>query len=117
MFATTIAEIFVETGRIEVVLEVGFGDVEAFRNLMPDPIYEKLGHPPRPLGERLDRFTACGARLAFIERSRSMGGSAPMEGGDSRFQDCDALLFEPSEDPGRFPVKVFRIVAPGERSP
>ena len=53
MFATTIAEYFIEEGRVLVELEIGLDDLEAFRNLLPDEIYAKLGHPPAPLPERL----------------------------------------------------------------
>ena len=41
-----------------VELEIGLDDLEAFRNLLPDEIYEKLGQPPAPLPERLGRFFA-----------------------------------------------------------
>ena len=56
MLASTIAEYFVEDGRIYVELEIGLPDLEAFRNLLPDDIYEKLGHAPVPLQQRLSRF-------------------------------------------------------------
>ena len=46
MQATTIVEFFIDDGRILVELEIGAADVAAFRNLMPDGIYEGLGHPP-----------------------------------------------------------------------
>jgi hypothetical protein len=58
MFATTIAEYFIEEGRVLVELEIGLGDLEAFGNLLPEEIYQKLGHPPTPLPERLGRFFA-----------------------------------------------------------
>jgi hypothetical protein len=58
MFATTIAEYFIEEGRVVVELEIGLDDLEAFRNLLPEEIYEKLGQPPVPLSERLERFFA-----------------------------------------------------------
>jgi len=56
MKASTIAEIFVESDEIRVDLEIGVDDLDAFRNLMPDEIYERLGHDPAPPAERLDRF-------------------------------------------------------------
>jgi hypothetical protein len=56
MTATTIAEMYVEPDSIVVEIEIGLADLDAFRNLMPDQIYERLGHPPQPLRERLDRF-------------------------------------------------------------
>ena len=56
MLASTIAEYFVEEGRLRLELEIGLEDVESFHNLMPDEIYEQLGHPPRALAERLEDF-------------------------------------------------------------
>jgi hypothetical protein len=56
MTATTIAEYFVERDQIRLELEIGLDDLDGFRNLVPDPIYERLGHPERPLAERLDEF-------------------------------------------------------------
>ena len=56
MTASTIAEVFVGLDSIRVELEIGVGDIEAFRNLAPDPIFEQLGHPPEPLLERIERF-------------------------------------------------------------
>jgi hypothetical protein len=56
MFANTIAEYMVEEGHVRVELEIGASDVDSFRNLMPDSLYEKLGHAPRPLAERVEEF-------------------------------------------------------------
>jgi hypothetical protein len=56
MNATTIVEIFVEEDRIRLEAEIGAGDLLAFRNLMPDALFERMGFPPEPLAERLPRF-------------------------------------------------------------
>jgi hypothetical protein len=56
MFATTIAEYFIGQGQIRVELEIGMQDLPAFRNLMPDEVYEKMGHAPRPYAERVAEF-------------------------------------------------------------
>lgn len=56
MTATTVAEIYVEPHSVIVDLEIGLADLDAFRNLMPDQIYERLGHERRALRERLGRF-------------------------------------------------------------
>ena len=56
MTASTIAEIFIEQNAIRVELEIGVPDLEGFRDLLPDEIYQKLGHQPQPLAERLPRF-------------------------------------------------------------
>jgi hypothetical protein len=58
MFATTIAEYYIEEDQIRVELEIGLDDLPAFRNLMPDEIYEKMGNAPRPYVERLEEFFA-----------------------------------------------------------
>jgi hypothetical protein len=56
MFATTIAEYFIEEDRVRVELEIGLSELDSFRNLVPDEIHAKLGGPPVPLRERLPRF-------------------------------------------------------------
>ncbi len=56
MFANTIAEYMVEDDHVRVELEIGASDVGAFRNLLPDALYEQLGHSPRPLAERVETF-------------------------------------------------------------
>ena len=59
MRATTIAEIFVEDGRVRVELEIGEGDLAAFRNLLPDELLELIELPAaeiQPWAERLARF-------------------------------------------------------------
>jgi hypothetical protein len=58
MFATTIAEYFIEDDRVRVELEIGLADIEAFHNLLPDEIYAGLGFEPRPYAERLAEFFA-----------------------------------------------------------
>ena len=56
MTASTIAELFVEERTIRVELDIGVKDLDAFRNIMPDELYERLGHEPKPLVERIERF-------------------------------------------------------------
>jgi hypothetical protein len=48
MFASTIAEFFIQDGQVRVELEIGLQDLPAFRNLLPDEIYQKMGNSPRP---------------------------------------------------------------------
>ena len=45
MLASTIAEIFVEEDTVRVEIAIGLTDIEAFRNIMPDEIYRRLGFP------------------------------------------------------------------------
>ena len=56
MLAPNIAEYFVEADGLRLELEISVQDLDAFRNLLPDEVYEKLGHEPAPLAERLRRF-------------------------------------------------------------
>ncbi len=56
MTASTIAEIYIEGDAIRVELEIGVPDLEGFRDLLPDSIYEKLGHEPKSLANRLVLF-------------------------------------------------------------
>ncbi len=58
MTASTIAEIFIEGDSIRVELEIGVRDLNGFRNIMPDELYERLGHDPAPWAERIPRFFA-----------------------------------------------------------
>ena len=58
MFADTIAEYFVEEDHVRLELEIGSSDVAAFRNLLPDALYERLGYGATPLQERLARFVS-----------------------------------------------------------
>lgn len=56
MTASTIAEVFIEQDVIRVELEIGMADIPGFKNILPDAIYEKLGHEPIPVAQRIDRF-------------------------------------------------------------
>lgn len=56
--ASTIAEVFVDRDGVRVELEIGSGDVGAFRNLMPHSIYERFADDGRPADERVAAFFA-----------------------------------------------------------
>ena len=56
MQASTVAEIFVDEQGLRIELEIGFADIKAFANLLPDSSREKLGLKPAPLAERVERF-------------------------------------------------------------
>jgi hypothetical protein len=58
MLASTIAEIWIEPDSVVVELEIGSQDIHAFGNLLPDEIFERLGHVPEPWVDRLLRFVA-----------------------------------------------------------
>jgi hypothetical protein len=57
MFATTIAEYYVEEDHVRLELEIGEGDIASFRNLLPAEIYRQLNFGDEPLEERLRLFT------------------------------------------------------------
>ncbi len=58
MFASTIAEYYVERDHVRLELEIGEPDITAFRNVLPDGFYEKLPFEPEgSFEERLALFT------------------------------------------------------------
>ena len=56
MQASTIAEFFIEHDQIRLEIEVGQQDLAAFKNILPDEVYEKLTGTVRPLAERIKDF-------------------------------------------------------------
>jgi len=78
MFASTIAEISIQEGEVRVELEIGVNDLPAFRNLMPDEIYQRMGHEARPYGERIREFFA--RDLVLSQPAQEEGEITPLEG-------------------------------------
>ena len=72
MFADTIAEYYVEDDHVRLELEIGQSDVGAFRNLLPDDLYEHLGYGDKPLADRLKVFTDRDLTV--------LAGSSPLNG-------------------------------------
>jgi hypothetical protein len=70
MFANTIAEFYITEGAVRVELEIGTQDVPAFRDLLPDDLYRKLGYGDQPLGQRLRKFYTEG--LVISDGSRAL---------------------------------------------
>lgn len=56
MRATNIAEYFVTEQGVRVELELGISELEAFANLLPDALFERLKGQSIPLDERLGSF-------------------------------------------------------------
>ena len=56
MKAATIAQIFVDESQIRVEIEVGAADIEAFRNILPDDLFEKLTGEAARLEDRVRAF-------------------------------------------------------------
>ncbi len=128
MLATTISEVFVEPDSVVVHLEVGVLDFDAFRNLLPDEIYERLGYEPEPWGERLRRFTGenlvvradGGAPLSGrleelevrrrIERDEVTGEPLPVQPNDAEPVIYARLSYSVSGRPGRLSIAPPRVV-------
>ena len=56
MKAPTVMEVFIEKQRVRVELEIGFEDLEAFANLLPDELMKILKLDGASLSERLPHF-------------------------------------------------------------
>jgi hypothetical protein len=96
--APTICEFFIETNQLHVELEIGLEDIKAFRNLMPEGIYSKLGYPPRPTRDRVAQFLqedwpieADGKRLVGQIKAISAGARVQRDviTGDPRGESAD----------------------------
>ncbi len=58
MLASTIMEFIVEPDRLRVELEIGLGDVKAFRNILPDELLARIEPDAPTLAERVAIFSA-----------------------------------------------------------
>ncbi len=56
MFASTIAEFYVEEETIRLDLEIGLQDLGAFRSLLPDEIHRRMEFGEAPFPDRLGHF-------------------------------------------------------------
>jgi len=72
MFATTIAEYYVEENHVRLELEIGESDIPAFRNMLPDPIYQQLGFGDQPFEQRARLFT--GRDMAILYNGEPLAG-------------------------------------------
>ena len=72
MQESNIMEGYIEEGRLKVDLEVGFDDLPAFADLLPDELYEKLGNPAEDHAGRIKRFVETG--LVFQADGRKLPG-------------------------------------------
>ena len=71
MFASTIAEIYVEEDAVRLDLEIGLQDLGAFRSLLPDEIHRRMGYGEAPLADRLQRFLSDEFRIVADGEPRS----------------------------------------------
>ncbi len=73
MFASTIAEFYIEDTEVRLELEIGLADLGAFRDLLPDEIRARLGFDPEPLQDRVRRFMA--EQLIIIADGQPLPGA------------------------------------------
>lgn len=71
MTATTVAEIYITENKLRVELEIGARDLAAFKNIMPDELYQRMGFEPELLKERSKRF---------FHEDLIISGDEPLEG-------------------------------------
>jgi hypothetical protein len=96
MFADTIAEYYVEDDLVRLELEIGQKDIAAFRNLLPDDLYRRLGYGETSLAERLARFTS--RDVAILHDGKPLQGKITMLGPAARPQ-RDEITGEPLPTP------------------
>jgi hypothetical protein len=72
MFADTIAEYYVEDDHVRLELEIGANDIGAFRNLLPDALFQRLEYGDIPLEERLPVFVSEDMPV-FVGENRLIG--------------------------------------------
>ena len=116
MFASTIAEYFVEKDHIRVELEIGVSDLDAFRNLLPDAIFQKLGYEPETVSERLKLFF--GRDFAIYSNGAPLKGRIAKMGPETRIK-RDPVTGESMPDDGTEPevVIVATLVYPFSQKP
>jgi hypothetical protein len=56
MKASTIIQYYVDEDGVWVELEIGIDSIEAFKNLLPDSIYQGFGYDDKPINERHREF-------------------------------------------------------------
>jgi hypothetical protein len=104
MFASTIAEYFVEEDHVRVELEIGMNDVASFRNLLPDAIFEKMGYGKEPIEERLGLFFS--RDFAVYANGSPLKGYIANIGPETRVK-RDAVTGDPLPDEGEDPEVVI----------
>jgi len=104
MFASTIAEYFVEEDHVRVEIEIGLGDLAAFRNLLPNGVFEEMGYSPEPIEERLKQFF--NRDLAIYANGAPLKGHVMDMGPETRIK-RDPVTGEPMPADGQEPEVVI----------
>jgi hypothetical protein len=98
MFADTIAEYFIEEDGVRVDIEIGGQSLQSFRNLLPDEAYQRLGHAPSPMAERVARFFQQDLAIVADDGPALSGRLLRLE--PSARLDRDAITGEPVGEAG-----------------
>ncbi len=116
MFASTIVEYFVEDGHVRVELEIGMQDLQAFRNILPESIYARLGNPAAAVEDRLDLFF--GRDLAIYDGKTALKGTVMKMEPGTRVK-RDAVTGEPLSGSKEEPevVVLASLLFPFEQQP
>jgi hypothetical protein len=72
MFATTIAEIYIEDEFVRLELAIGLENLTAFKNLLPDELYQQMNFGDIPFPDRLQNFL--GNEFVIIADGESLAG-------------------------------------------
>jgi len=86
--AATIIEFFITDKGVRAELEIGETSVASFKNLLPDPIYQKFGFGDLPLRERLAIFYT--QDLALLTKNKQ-----PLQGELLSMQPSTRILRDP----------------------
>ena len=97
MFASTIAEIYVEEDAVRLDLEIGLQDLGAFRSLLPDEIHRRMGFGETGFEERLGRFLD--AELRILANGEPLSGELARLGPAERVR-RDEITGEPLPSEG-----------------
>ena len=116
MFASTIAEYYVEEDGVRVELEIGLGDLPAFRNLLPDGIFEEMGYGQEPIEDRLNLFF--NRDFAIYANGAALNGYVVTMGPETRVK-RDPVTGEPEPADTEEPevVVVATLLYPIEQEP
>ena len=106
MFASTIAEYFVEEDHVRVELEIGVEDLPSFRNLLPGAIFEKMGYAPEPVDERLELFFS--RDFAIYSNGKPLKGHITSMSPETRVK-RDPVTGEPLPEDSEEPEMVIAV--------
>jgi hypothetical protein len=116
MFADTIAEYYVEDDHVRLELEIGSNDLGAFRNLLPDALYQRLGFGNTPLKDRLPGF-AIEDMPVMVGETRLPGRITSIRPGTRPLRDAITGEDLPTPEEEATVVILATVVFPFDRKP